>query len=122
MPLRRRKEEAAIKRLFVPAVILVLSSGQFLLAADKVPEFKPNCRDAEESGTASRNAQACFQDEQTAKDTLKQNWTTYDSDQKNHCQRLLKAGGMPSYVELLTCVEMKTAPTSPATTTKEKRI
>jgi hypothetical protein len=71
-----------------------------LFAADRFPEFKiESCRAAGESGSAARNAQAFFQDEQKAKDTLHQNWSTYDSSQKDHRQRLLKAGGMPSYVE-----------------------
>ncbi len=107
----------------VTAVLLVLSSGTILFAADTFPEFKiESCRAAEESGSAARNAQACFQDEQKAKDTLHQNWSTYDSSQKDHCQRLLKAGGMPSYVELLTCLEMKTGPTPPANKGKKKGV
>jgi hypothetical protein len=82
-------------------------------------EFKiESCRAAEESGSAARNAQACFQDEQKAKDTLHQNWST---SQKDHCQRLLKAGGMPSYVELLTCLEMKTGPTTPPANKGKKK-
>jgi hypothetical protein len=112
-----------MKYLFVTGVLLALSSGEILLAADTVPAFKiESCRAAEESGSVSRNAQACFQDEQNAKDTLKQNWTTYDSGQKGHCQRLLKAGGRPSYVELLTCLEMKTGPrTTPTGNTRNKK-
>jgi hypothetical protein len=43
------------------------------------------------------------------------------SSQKSHCQRLLKAGGMPSYVELLTCVEMKSTPTTPSRATTKKK-
>jgi hypothetical protein len=106
---------------FVTALLVGFYSGP-IIAADGFPEFKvDSCRQAEESGSASRNAQACFQDEQKAKDTLKQNWTTYDSSQKSHCQRLLKAGGMPSYVELLTCVEMKSAPTTPTRATTKKK-
>ncbi len=109
-----------MRHLFVTAVLLGFYAGP-MIAADAVPEFKiDSCRQAEESGSASRNAQACFQDEQKAKDTLKQNWTTYDSSQKGHCQRLMKAGGMPSYVELLTCIEMKSAPTT-STAVKTKR-
>lgn len=93
-----------------------------MIAADALPEFRiETCRQAEESGSVSRNAQACFQDEETAKDTLKQSWASYDSGQKSHCQRLLKAGGMPSYVELLTCIEMKTEPTKPAANTTKKK-
>jgi hypothetical protein len=110
-----------VRQLFLVAALLALQSGQ-MIAADALPEFKiETCRQAEESGSVSRNAQACFQDEETAKDTLKQSWASYDSGQKSHCQRLLKAGGMPSYVELLTCIEMKTEPTKPAANTTKKK-
>ncbi len=110
-----------MRNLFVTAVLLGFYAGP-MFAADAIPELKiESCRQAEESGSASRNAQACFQDEQNAKDTLKQNWTTYDSSQKSHCQRLMKAGGMPSYVELLTCIEMKSAPTTPTGVKTKKK-
>jgi hypothetical protein len=117
-----RSGEGAMKHLFVTAVLLAVCSGHTVFASGGLPEFKiKSCRQAEESGSASRDAQACFRDEQTAKDTLRENWKTYDSDQKNHCQQLMKAGGMPSYVELLTCVEMKPAPTTPTGKTTKKR-
>jgi hypothetical protein len=110
---RKLQMKATMKHLFITAVLLATCSGHSLLAADAFPEFKiGSCRQAE---ALSRDAQACFRDEQNAKDTLQQNWKTYDSIQKDHCRRLLKAGGMPSYVELLTCVEMK-----PSNTTKKK--
>ncbi len=110
--------KATLRYLVAIAVILAFSPGRILLAADTVPEFKiESCRAAEE-GSAARNAQACFQDEQNAKDTLRQNWSTYDPSQKTRCQQLLKPGGMPSYVELLTCIEMKTGPSGPASKKK----
>jgi hypothetical protein len=106
-----------MKYLLMAAVLLALSSGRILLAADAVPEFKiESCSAAEEmSGSAARNVQACLQDEQTAKDTLRQNWSSFDRSQRNHCQLLMKAGGKPSYVELLTCLEMKAGPTTTPT-------
>ncbi len=112
-----------MKYVITTAILLALASGRILLAADTVPEFKiETCRAAEESGSAARDAQACFQDEQKAKDTLRESWATYDSAQKNHCRRLLKSGGKPSYVELLTCIEMKTGPAAkPAESTKKKK-
>ena len=112
-----------MKYLFMTAVFLALSSGRILLAANTLPEFKiESCRAAEQmSGSATRNVEACFQDEQNAKDTLRQNWRSYDPSQRNHCQRLLKAGGKPSYVELLTCLEMKTGPTTTPTDNTRKK-
>jgi hypothetical protein len=63
-----------MKYMFVTAVLLTLSPGQSLLATDAVPNVKiETCRQAEESGTAFRNAEACFQDEQNGKDTLQKN-------------------------------------------------
>ena len=60
-----------MKYLFVTAVLLALSSGRILLAADTLPEFKiESCRAAEGvPGSAARNVESCFQDEQNAKDT-----------------------------------------------------
>jgi hypothetical protein len=110
-----------VKHLFLAAALLAWQSGE-TIAADALPEFKiRTCRQAEESGPASRTAQQCFQDEQNAKDTLKLNWASYNPNQKTHCQRLLKAGGMPSYVELLTCLEMYTAPATPAANKTKKK-
>ena len=110
--------------LLVTSVFFALSSGQTLLAANAAPpEFKiESCRVAEEmSELADQNMQACFQDEQRAKDTLRQNWRSYDPSQKNHCRLLIKAGGKPSYVELLTCLEMKTGPTTSQTDNTRKK-
>jgi hypothetical protein len=105
-----------MKYLFASAVLLACVPGKSLFAADRFPEFKiESCRSAE-TGAATlegRTAQGCFKDEQTAKDKLKETWSSFDASQKLHCQQLLKAGGMPSYVELLTCLEMKTVPTKP---------
>src|SRR3974390_3133221 len=111
-----------MKYLFVTAVLLALSSGWILLAADTLPDFKiESCRAAEKSESTGRNVGTCFQDEQTAKDTLRINWSSYDSSQKNHCQRLMKAGGAPSYVELPTCIEMKTGATTTPTDNAKKK-
>jgi hypothetical protein len=112
-----------MKDLLVTSVFFALSSGQTLLAANTLPEFKiESCRVAEEmSELADQNVQACFQDEQRAKDTLRQNWRGYDPSQKNHCRLLIKAGGKPSYVELLTCLEMKTVPTTSQTDNTRKK-
>ena len=49
---------------------------------------------------------SCFRDEQAARSTLEKEWSGFSSAQKALCDRLEKAGGMPSYVEYLTCLEM----------------
>jgi len=95
--------------MLLEAHALMLAS-QVLLVADKVPELKvePSCKAAIAAtvGTGARNENACMQDEKAAKATLRKEWGQFSAAQKGHCIRLLNAGGSPSYVELLTCVEM----------------
>jgi hypothetical protein len=53
-----------------------------------------------------RDKKACLGDETTAQDTLKQNWPKYAASDKNDCVGMVTTGGPPSYVELLSCVEI----------------
>ena len=95
--------------MLLEAHALMLAS-HLLLVADKVPELKvePSCKAAIAAnvGTGNRNENACMQDEKAAKTALQKEWGQFSAEQKAHCIRLLRAGGSPSYVELLTCAEM----------------
>ena len=53
-----------------------------------------------------RNKEACLADETAAQDTLKQNWSKYVAGDKNECVGMVTTGGPPSYVELLSCIEI----------------
>ena len=44
-----------------------------------------------------------------ARDKLAQDWGRYSAGQRAHCVRLSTLGGLPSYVELLTCLELAKA-------------
>lgn len=91
---------------------LLLASAQTAPAADEVPNFDigPSCRAAATAAvTASRDENACKTDERVALDKLKQDWNLYNNDQRGHCVRLSSLGGAPSYVELLTCLELAKA-------------
>jgi hypothetical protein len=94
------------------SALYVLASGaQLMLVADRIPQlnYEPSCRAAIHATTgtkSNRNENACLSDEKAAKTKLHQEWGQFSAKQKGHCIRLLNAGGSPSYVELLTCVEM----------------
>jgi len=92
--------------------------AQLTLVADKVPELKyeESCRAAVQvANMPGRDASACMNDEKAAKEQLQKDWGGFSAEQKTHCIALMKAGGMPSYVELLTCAEMgKAASNLPA--------
>jgi hypothetical protein len=102
---------------------VIVAGAQLTLVADKIPELKyePSCRAAMQAAAMpNRNEDACLQDEKAAKAKLQQEWGQFSGEQKSHCVRLSTTGGMPSYVELLTCVEMSQAAANLATSEKEK--
>jgi hypothetical protein len=70
---------------------IILTATQIVLVADSVPKFdvERTCR------------------EQDARSKLEQDWSQHSAAQRNHCDGLVTdPGGAPSYVELLTCLEM----------------
>jgi hypothetical protein len=99
----------------MPALLPTLLIGAHLvLAADsnKVPtlDYGPSCRAAVATATiASRDENSCKQDEETARGTLQKDWGQYSANDRNHCVQLSTLGGSPSYVELLTCLELAKA-------------
>ena len=92
-------------------VLVVTSIGlQTAIAlADSPPKLNvnPSC-DAAARGavTAGRNKEACLADERTAEDALAQNWSKYNAADKTQCIGNVRTGGPPSYVELLSCLEI----------------
>ena len=96
----------------MPGLLPIVLTGTYLiLAADKVPELniEPTCRAATTAGiraTASQDASACKRDESDARGKLEQGWDQFTAQERARCVRLSTHGGSPSYVELLTCMEM----------------
>jgi hypothetical protein len=91
---------------------ILLTTSHLLMVADKVPvlDMEPTCRAATmASALASRDENACKRDEEQARTKLEQDWTQYTDVQRDRCGRLTSFGGPPSYVELLTCLEMSKA-------------
>ena len=104
-----------MRSMLVVAVLAAapLFGSQIILAADPVPKFNigPVCRSAvaataTATATTTRDAAACERDENSARATIEQGWSQFSAEQRSHCVRLSSLGGSPSYVELLTCLEM----------------
>lgn len=51
----------------------------------------------------------CAADEQSAREKLSKVWTKYASTDRSECAESTSEDGLPSYVELLTCLEMSDA-------------
>ena len=91
---------------------ILLASSQLLLAADRVPQLDvtPSCRAAANAAVMlNRSEERCARSEDEARAKLEQEWSQYNAQQQGHCVRLSALGGSPSYIELLTCLELDSA-------------
>jgi hypothetical protein len=101
----------------MPALLPILLLGSHMvLVADPIPRLDTtlSCKSAGAAavmGTqkGTRNAAACEQDESDAHAKLEQEWSSFSSSEQARCTRISTLGGSPSYVELLTCLEMAKA-------------
>jgi hypothetical protein len=112
-----------VKHVFwLACTVLLLASGAARSGpGDRVPNLNVDrsCRDAQDS-TGSDPGQTyknCLADENDARKALVQKWTTFKPATRRNC---VEAGAAPnpSYVELLTCLEMfnqKLMPTESST-------
>jgi hypothetical protein len=92
----------------MPFAAFVLGSS-LITVADGVPTLKvePSCKAAGAAGLMmGRTADSCMNDEKAAREDLVKNWSTFSADDKSHCLSMVSTGGGPSYVELLSCLEM----------------
>ena len=93
----------------MPFAAFALGSSLITVAADNVPTLKvePSCKAAGAAGLMmGRTTESCMNDEKTAREELVKNWSSFSGDDKSHCLSMVSTGGGPSYVELLSCLEM----------------
>ena len=99
--------KSTLNRIAVAALLLEL--GVVAAAADGPPKLDVTitcAAAAQYSISVGRDKEACIGDETTAQTTLSQNWSKYNVDDKDQCVGTVKTGGPPSYVELLSCIEI----------------
>jgi hypothetical protein len=87
-----------------------MTLGSPLMAApERLPQFDlvKNCKSGGALwGTPRQASDSCVRSEQDARATLEKSWNEIFPADRNNCSRLISTGGPPSYVELLSCVEM----------------
>jgi hypothetical protein len=86
----------------------LLLAGQLMTISDQPPQLnaEPSCMAAERAGLNGRTRDVCMNEENGAKSSLGEKWGQFSSAQQARCSTLVRMGGSPSYVELLTCLEM----------------
>ncbi|HWN52865.1 MAG TPA: hypothetical protein VNO18_24140 [Xanthobacteraceae bacterium] len=90
-------------------IAVALGAQSVIAYADTPPKLNVGAScDAAASyaGLVGRDGAACMNDENDALDALKKNWSQYSSTDRTDCAGMVKTGGPPSYVELLSCLEM----------------
>ena len=62
---------------------------------------------------AVRNFDQCMKAENAALAELKKTWSQYSAAEHSQCIGLTKIGNLPSYVEVLTCLQINRAAKEP---------
>lgn len=98
------------------ALSLMVLGAPLALAADGPPDFsiEPTCKNAGVSSISNSGAEGCLRSEREAKGTLEREWPRFGGAARSQCAQQSNAGGLPSYVEMLTCLELAsgTVPTN----------
>jgi hypothetical protein len=91
--------------MFNPVHVFLLASLPFVTIADSLPKFDiaAECRS---EGGAKAVLERCIEDESVARDQLQPLWIQSGAADKASCVGETSIDGTPSYVELLTCLEM----------------
>ena len=89
--------------LHLPIAILATLSP--VAVSDTVPKFDI-VRECRFEGGSTDEFGRCSQDEAEALEQLKANWARFTGVDKSTCLSAATVGGLASYVELLTCLEM----------------
>jgi hypothetical protein len=93
--------------------MIVLGTQLVMAVADGVPEFDiaRECRlDSTQafdlSAGLNETVKRCVADEQQALTQLRTQWPQYREPDKAQCTEQTNIGGTPSYVDLLTCLQL----------------
>jgi hypothetical protein len=100
-------------RTLLAAVVLLVLVGVIGAASARTDGGVPkldvaqSCREAQAIGGDDKNLayKGCMQDEKDALDQLAQKWSHFKAEDRRNCIEQ-GASPMPSYVEILTCLEM----------------
>ena len=91
--------------------LLTLALAPASARADAVPDLdvERTCHSAQVTHATLRakaNYDGCLRSEREAKKEAERHWGSYTAAAKRQCQDQFKAGGYPSYVEMVTCLEL----------------
>jgi hypothetical protein len=95
--------------MFLPFPAIVVAAPLMIGVADGVPSFdvNPTCSGAAATaGAGGRGSDVCVRTELAARDQLAKDWAQFPAADRTRCVQLTSMTRMPSYVQVLTCLEM----------------
>lgn len=92
-----------------PAAIALLMFGSAAASAQPVPTLnvEPTCNIPAEMAALGRDKSVCLRSENEARAALVKEWSSFPVADRGLCTQTATMGGTASYVELLTCLEMR---------------
>jgi hypothetical protein len=111
-----------MSKLLSSIVAAVLTVPFMAVAANFLPKFNvaPGCKAAAAINqtmdlSVTQNYQSCMDDEEGARQELSQNWSGFTPQDQARCVSQTQINGMPSYVEVLACLQVTAkSPVQPA--------
>ncbi|KMO29913.1 hypothetical protein VQ02_28820 [Methylobacterium variabile] len=89
--------------------LALLSAHLVLVAADGPPklDIEGTCNSPGRASVSQESgSDGCLRSERSAGDELRKRWSEFSGSAKHQCSQQSRAGGFPSYVEMLTCLEL----------------
>lgn len=88
---------------------MTILAATVLIAVDPVPTFnvEPSCRHVVAKTAPLGRMEACLSNEREARDQLLREWPQFTRAEKSECVELQHLAGEPSYVALLSCLELR---------------
>jgi hypothetical protein len=92
--------------------MIVVATHIVVAVADRVPAYdvSRSCKldlAATVGLSVDQSLKNCVNDENRARQQLMGQWSTFSASSRAQCIPLENVGGTPSYVSLLTCLQMK---------------
>jgi hypothetical protein len=92
---------------FVAVVASLLVASAASAGSPPKLDIKATCQRAQPLSSGEKSAyQGCLDDEIQARQELAKSWSSFKAGAQKDCVEETKIGGAPSYVELLTCLEL----------------
>ncbi len=93
----------------VLAAPLIFLTSSVVLADPPKWDVEKSCRSsftADAGGADRQRVSSCVSDEKSCRRYDRKDWASYPGPDREHCQQLATLGGTPSYVEMLTCLQI----------------